>query len=96
VADILKFFNHIHGDLRKLILERCCLGDDGKVFLDNMVDLYPDLEVLSLDDCYPLTNAGYSLIPRLTKLSELYLSGCWVNYVCVELLETRVCMCDRL
>jgi len=92
VADIVKSFNHIHSDLRKLILEHCCLGDDGTVFLDNIIDLYPDLEVLSLENCYPLTNAGYSLIPRLTKLSELSLSGCQVNYVCVELLETRVCM----
>jgi hypothetical protein len=96
VADILKFFNHIHGDLRKLILEICCLGDDGTLFLENIVDLYPALEVLTLQSCYPLTNAGYSLIPRLTKLSELNLLDCWVNYVCVELLESHVCMYESL
>ena len=54
--------------------------------------LYPNLEVLSLQGCEPLTSAAYCLIPRLKKLSELDLSHCEVDYVCVKLLETHVCI----
>jgi len=54
------------------------------------VALYPDLEVLSLESCHPLTSTGYSLIPRLKKLSELNVSDCEVDYVYVKLLEMHV------
>jgi hypothetical protein len=46
--------------------------------LANIVALYPDLDVLVLEACDPLTHAGYSLIPRLQKLSGLNLSHCKV------------------
>jgi hypothetical protein len=92
VADILKFMNHIHGDLKKLILERCWLGEDSTGLLANIVALYMDLEVLSLEGCMPLTSAVYCLIPRLKKLTELNLSCCQIDYVCVELLKTHVCI----
>ena len=77
VADILKFLCHIHGGLRKLILKDCWLGKDSTGLL------YPDLEVLSLELCYPLTSAGYCLIPHLKKLSELNLSEFDSDYVSV-------------
>jgi len=51
VADILEILFHIHGDLRKLMLKYCYLGEDGTCLLANIVDLYLDLEVLSLDVC---------------------------------------------
>jgi hypothetical protein len=92
VADIMKFLFHIHCDLRKLILKHCCLGEDGNGLLANIVTLYPDLEVLSLQGCRPLTLDGYCLIPRLKKLSELNLSECQVDYVYVKLLEEHVCI----
>jgi len=76
VADIVKFLSHIHGNLRKLILEYCHLGEDSTDLLANIVALYPDLEVLSLEGCLGLTSAGYHFIPRLKKLSELSLSYC--------------------
>ena len=78
MADILKFLNHIHGYLRKLVLICCSLGEDSTGLLANIVALYPDLEVLSLEGCDQLTSAGYHLIPRLMKLSELNLSYCEV------------------
>jgi hypothetical protein len=96
VADILKYFNHIHGDLRKLILKYCWLGGDGTGLLANIVGLYPDLEVLSLESCHPLTSDGYVLIRRLKKLSELNISDCEVDYVYVKLLETHVFICEHL
>ena len=83
VADILQFLFHICGYLRKLILQRCCLGEDSTGLLANIVAFYPDLEVLSLVCCRPLTSAGYCLIPHLKKLSELNLSYCEVDYVYV-------------
>jgi Ran GTPase-activating protein (RanGAP) involved in mRNA processing and transport len=89
-ARILKFLFRSHTDLRKLILKYCWLGEDGTGHLANIVALYPDLEVLSLESCHPLTHAGYGLIPRLKKLSELNVSDCEVDYVYVKLLETRV------
>ena len=90
VADIMEFLFHKHGDLRKLILEHCWLGDDGTAFLANVVDLYPDLEVLSLADCRQLTPASYGLIPHLKKLSELKLSDWEVGYVYV--LQMHICI----
>jgi hypothetical protein len=93
VADILGFMKHKPVDLRKLILERCCLVEDSTGLLANIVALYPDLEVLSLNGCHSLTSTGYCLIPRLKKLSELNLSECKVQYVCVKLLKTHVCIC---
>jgi len=96
VVDILEFLNHIHGDLRKLIFFYCNLGEDSTGLLTNIVALYPDLEVLSLERCYSLTSAGYCLIPRLKKLSELNLPGCMVDYVYFETLETHVCVCQHV
>jgi len=90
VADIFKFLFPIHGDIRKLILTFCELGEEGTGLLANIVALYPDLEGLSLQGCHPLTSADYCLIPRLKKLTELNLSNCQVHYVCVKLLETRI------
>ena len=94
MADILQFLFHKHDDLKKLILEYCWLGEDSTGLLDNIVAIYPDLEVLSLEGCRPLISAGYGLIPRLKKLSELNLSDCQVDYVYAKLLETRVCICE--
>jgi hypothetical protein len=96
VADILEFLFHIHGDLRKLILEDCYLGEDSTGLLTNIVALYPDLEVLSLGRCYPLTSAAHCLIPHLKKLSELNLSNCEVDYVFIKLLEPHVCIHERM
>jgi len=94
VADILQFLSRSHNYLRKLILEYCEFGEDSTGFLAKIVALHPDLEVLSLEGCYPVTSAGYCLIPSLKKLSELNLSACEVHYVCVKLLETHVCICQ--
>ena len=74
MADILEFLNQIPSDLKKLIIEDCWFGENGTGLLANIVDLYPDLESLSLEGCYPLTFGDYCLIPRLKKLSELNLS----------------------
>ena len=82
VADILKFPDHIQRDLRKLILERCWIGLNSTSSLNNIVKLYPDLEVLSLQRCHPLTPDDYCLIPQLKKLSELQISYCQVDYIC--------------
>jgi hypothetical protein len=87
VADILEFLNQIPSDLRKLILENCWLGENSTGLLGNIVDVYPDLESLSLGGCYPLTSDDYCLIPRLKKLSELNLSYPEVDYVYVKSLE---------
>ena len=84
VADILEFLFRSHNCLRKLILIYCWLGEDSTGLLANIVDLYPDLEGLSLAGCEPLTSAGYSLIPHLKKLSELKVSYYQVNYVYVK------------
>jgi hypothetical protein len=93
VADILEFIKHKPVGIRKLILERCSLGEDSTVLLTNIVASYPDLEGLSLDGCHSLTSTDYRLIPCLKKLYELSLSGNEVHYMCVKLLETRVCIC---
>jgi hypothetical protein len=90
VADILKYLFHSHNDLRKLILKNCKLGEDGTGLLANIVALYPDLEVLSLECCSRLTSSAYRFIPSLKKLSELNLTLCEVQYMYVKLLETHV------
>ena len=79
VADILEFLKHIHGDLRKLILEYCWLDEDDIGLFANIVDLFPDLEVLLLESYRSITCPGYRLIPYLKKLSELNLSYCQVD-----------------
>jgi hypothetical protein len=76
------------------MLKYCYLGEDGTGLLADIVALYLDLEVLSLESCLPLTSAGYCLIPRLKKLSERNLSNCEVDYVYVEPLETHVCILE--
>jgi hypothetical protein len=83
-------------DLRKLILERCKLGEDSTGILTKIVSRYPELEALSLEWCDSLHSAAYYLIPQLKKLSELVLTGIEVRYVCVKLLETDVCICERI
>jgi len=90
VADILKFPFHVRGYLRKLILQRCWLGEDSTGLLADIVALCPDLEVLSLGGCSPLTSDDYRLIPCLKKLSELNISFCEVGYVYVKLLEIHI------
>ena len=79
---ILVFLFHKPRDLRKLMLQDCSLGEDGTGLLANIVDLYQDLEALSLVECQQLTPVNYGLIPRLKKLSELHLSDTEVDYVC--------------
>jgi hypothetical protein len=92
VADILEILFHLHGDIRKLILNNCFLGEDSTGLFTNIVDLYPDLEVLSLERCRPLTSTVYCLIPHLKNLSELNLSYCQVVYMYVKPLETHDCI----
>jgi len=93
-ADILEFLFHGHICPRNLILEHCGLGKDTIGLLANIVDLYPDLDGLSLKDCTHLTFDCYVLIPRLKKLSDLDLSYCQVDYMYGKLLETHVCICE--
>jgi len=95
VADILEFLVHKHIDLRKLIIVYCWLGEGIPGLLANIVDLYPDLEGLSLEGCLPLISGVFCPIPRLKKLSELNLSNCQVHYVYVKLLEPHVCICEH-
>jgi len=80
-AYILEFLFHNHVDLRKLSLERCWLGEDCTGLLANVVDLYPDLEGLSLTYCKPLTSSGYDHFPHLKKLSEPHLPMRQVHYI---------------
>ena len=75
-ADILEFQFRNHGELRKLILDDCLLGEDSTGLLANIVALYPHLEGLSLQFCCPITSAGHCLIPQLKKLTELNLLWC--------------------
>jgi len=96
VTDILEFLNHKRIKLRKLILEDCWLGEDNTDLLANIVDLYPDLEGLSLECSMSRTYSGYSLIPCLKKLSELNLSHCEVFYVYVKCLETHICIREHV
>ena len=94
-ADILKFLFHGCGYLRKLILKYCLLGEDSTDLLGNIVALYPDLEVLSLEGCRALTSDCYSLIAHLKKLSELNLSYTQVDYLYVRPLVPHVCICEH-
>jgi hypothetical protein len=96
VARNLKSLSHVCVYLRKLILETCYLGKDSTGLLANIVTLCPDLQGLSLEGCRPVTSAGYCLIAHLKKLSELNLSHTKVHYVYVKVLETHVCLCDRM
>jgi len=57
-ADILEFLFQIRGYVRRLILEYFYLGKDSTGLLANIVALYPDLEILSLRGCYPLSSAA--------------------------------------
>jgi len=91
VAEIVQFLDHNYINLKKLILGKCSLGEDGPGLFANIVKLCPHLEVLSLKECHPTISTGYCLIPCLKKLSELNLSHCQVDYVCV-MLETHMCM----
>ena len=95
VADILEFLVHKHIDLRKLIIKYCLLGEGIPGILANIVELYQDLEGLSLEGCTPLISSVFCPIPRLKKLSELNLSNCQVHYVYVKLLEPHVCICEH-
>ena len=85
MADILEYLCHNGGYLKKLDLTLCELGEDSTGLLTNIVTLFPDLEVLIMHGCRPLTSAGYCLIPRLEKLSDLKLLNCQVDYVYVNL-----------
>jgi hypothetical protein len=96
VVRIVEILVDKHVDLRKLILKRCDLGKHGTSILANITASYPDLEVLSLEGCYPLTSADYCLISRLKKLCELKLSHCQVYYMYVKLLQTHVCICEHM
>ena len=95
-AHILEFPNLKHVELRKLILKYCDFGDDGTRLLANIVSLYPQLEVLSLESCRGLTSADYCLILRLKKLSELNLSYSEVDCVCFKPSDTHVCTFERI
>jgi Ran GTPase-activating protein (RanGAP) involved in mRNA processing and transport len=81
VARILEFLFHIHGYLRKLILQCCWLGENSTSILAFIVAFYPDLEGLALVQC-DLTSDACRLLPCLKKMSELNLSDCMVQYVC--------------
>jgi len=84
LEDILEFLNHIHVDLRKLIIKDCWFGKDSTGLLANIVALYPDLEVLSLEKNYGLKSDDYCLIAQLKKLSELNLTLYEVDYMYVQ------------
>ena len=84
MADILKFLNHIHGDLRKLSIEYWWI-EVSTGLLANIVALYPDLEGLSLESTYGLKSDDYCLIAQLKKLSELNLTLHEVDYMYVQL-----------
>ena len=84
MEDILEFLNHIHGDLRKLIIKHCSFGEDSTGLLANIVALYPDLEGLTLERVSQLKSDDYCLIAQLKNLSELNLSVCKVDYMHVQ------------
>ena len=84
VARILNFLSPMCTYLRKMILNDCYLRKDANGLLKSIVKLYPDLEVLSLEGCHPITYAAYCKIARLEKLSELNLSYTKVHYVYVN------------
>jgi len=83
VADILKFLVNEHIDLRKLIMKNCDLREGTPGILANFMDLYQDLEGLSLEGCTLFVSGVFCHIARLKKLSELNLSVFLVQYVCV-------------
>jgi len=85
VADILEFLNHIHGDLRELSIKNCELGEDSTGLLANIVAVYPDLEVLSLNYNHQLKSDDCCLIAQLKNLSELNVSLYEVDYMYVQL-----------
>ena len=96
VARILNFLSPVCTYLRKIILNDCYLRKDANGLLKSIVKLYPDLEVLSLEGCHPITYATYCKIARLENLSELNLSYTKVHYVYVKVLETHVCICESM
>jgi hypothetical protein len=96
VAHILKYVFGNCRYLRKLFLKGCYLAEVDGGLLQKIVVLYPNLEVLSLQSCSPLTSAEYSLIPHLKKLSELELWFCEVDYIYVKPLKTHVCIHEHM
>jgi hypothetical protein len=95
-TDILELLRHSKVDLRKLSLEGCYLDEMGSAILAKILDLYQNLEVLSLRRCNPLTSFDYCRITHLKKLSELNILECQVDYVCVKLLEMLVCIREHM
>jgi hypothetical protein len=95
-ANILECLFSIRVNLRKLIVEYCYHCTESTGLLANVVAFYPDLQVLSLEGSYPLTFAGYSLIPGLKKLSELNLTFSPVEYIYIKPLETHVCIHEHM
>jgi len=67
VADILEFLVHKHIDLRKLIIKYCRLGEGIPGILASIVDLYQDLEGLSLEGCLPLISGVFCPKPPLEE-----------------------------
>lgn len=63
------------GYLRKLRVMNCRLGEGVTGLVEKIVDLYPNLQVLSLEECGPLPLDIFKLIPRLTELRELKLTS---------------------
>jgi len=95
-AHILELLLNIRG-LRKLrVHQGFRLYEDITGLFANIVALYPDLEVLSLAGYHQLKSAGYNLIPRLKKLSELKLPLCQVYYVRFKLLDTHIYICEYM
>jgi hypothetical protein len=91
IDDILDLLFDTRVDLRRLIFNCWWLGERSNLFAD-IVDLYPDLEGLSLEGCNSRSPDEYRHITRLKKLSELYLFDCQVDYMCFKLIETLVCL----
>jgi hypothetical protein len=87
VADFKKRLLLFRGYLRILIFEKSCLVANGDGLIADIVSLYPDLEVLSLEAYCPLTPADYGLIPRLKMLTELNLSYCEVDYLMLNFVD---------
>ena len=90
VADILKFPNHIHGDLRNLSIDYLWIKNVSTGLLANIVALYPDLEGLSLRGTFGLKSDDYCLLAQLKKLSELNLAKCQVDYMYVHPLHIAI------
>jgi len=77
-------------------MKDCYPGGNCTGLIANIIALFPDLEVLSLEGCYTLSSGGYHLIAHLRKLSELNLSYCQVYYTYVKLSETCVCIYESV